>query len=110
MEKQNTPAWFYGPNGAAKIFDNLDDVPAGWQDHPSKISTTAPVIEKAQTPVSDPNEVDAHGHRWSADLHAASKSKTNAGLWRMKVGARRPDPLPGFPKDETATGAPPLDL
>ncbi len=42
-------------------------------------------------------EVDAHGHPWSADLHASTKTKTKEGLWRLKVGATRPDPLPGFP-------------
>lgn len=42
-------------------------------------------------------EIDAHGHPWSADLHAATKGKTKDGLWRMKVGVSRPDPLPGFP-------------
>jgi hypothetical protein len=26
-------------------------------------------------------------------LHAATKSKTKAGLWRMKVGVARPEPL-----------------
>ena len=50
-------------------------------------------------------EIDAHGHPWSADLHASTKGKTKDGLWRMKVGVSRPDPLPGFPKDSGATGA-----
>lgn len=49
------------------------------------------------TSPSDPNDVDAHGHPWSADLHASTKSKTKEGLWRMKPGVNRPDPLPGFP-------------
>lgn len=44
-------------------------------------------------------EVDAHGHPWSEDLHASTKGKTKDGLWRLKPGASRPDPLPGFPKD-----------
>jgi hypothetical protein len=42
-------------------------------------------------------EIDAHGHPWSAELHASTKGKTKDGLWRMKVGVTRPDPLPGFP-------------
>jgi hypothetical protein len=46
-------------------------------------------------------EIDAHGHPWSADLHASTKGKTKDGLWRMKVGVTRPDPKPGFP---VATG------
>lgn len=50
-------------------------------------------------------EIDAHGHPWSADLHASTKGKTKDGLWRMKVGVSRPDPLPGFPADNAASGA-----
>lgn len=62
----------------------------------------------------DPNEVDAHGHPWSAELHAGTKGKTKDGLWRMKVGVSRPDPKPGFPlggdnagngSDATGSGA-----
>jgi hypothetical protein len=48
-------------------------------------------------------EVDAHGHPWNAELHASTKGTTKEGLWRMKVGVSRPDPMPGFPKD---TGTP----
>lgn len=48
-------------------------------------------------------EIDAHGHPWSAELHASTKGKTKDGLWRMKVGVSRPDPLPGFPTADTGT-------
>jgi len=41
-------------------------------------------------------EVDAHGHPWNAELHAATKGKTKDGLWRMKVGVVRPDAVAGF--------------
>jgi hypothetical protein len=54
-------------------------------------------------------EIDAHGHPWSADLHASTKGKTKDGLWRMKVGVTRPDPLPGFPVESAAgTGTAPV--
>jgi hypothetical protein len=49
-------------------------------------------------------ELDAHGHPWSAELHASTKGKTKDGLWRMKVGVARPAPAPGFPKDAAAPG------
>lgn len=49
-------------------------------------------------------DVDAHGHPWSEDLHASTKGKTKDGLWRLKPGASRPDPLPGFPKEEAGNG------
>jgi hypothetical protein len=52
---------------------------------------------REQAQGGDAGEVDAHGHPWSADLHAATKGKTKDGLWRMKVGVSRPAPLPGFP-------------
>lgn len=52
-----------------------------------------------------PGTIDAHGHPWSADLHASTGTKTKDGLWRMKLGVSRPDPLPGFPKEDGATEA-----
>ena len=30
------PAWFYGPGGEGQIFQTAEDVPEGWEDHPSK--------------------------------------------------------------------------
>jgi hypothetical protein len=30
------PAWFYGPNGEAEVFERKDDVPAGWTDSPQE--------------------------------------------------------------------------
>lgn len=55
------------------------------------------------TPPAPPaTEVDADGHSYDPALHAATKSKTKAGLWRMKVGVARPAPLvpkPGQPLD-----------
>jgi len=36
-DKPHWPGWFYGPNGAAEIFQCREDVPAGWEDHPSKV-------------------------------------------------------------------------
>lgn len=62
---------------------------------------TAPDAGKTETgkPDADKIELDADGHPWSAELHAASKSKTKAGLWRMAVGKSRPAPMPGYPLD-----------
>lgn len=33
------PAWFYGPNGDAQIFESAEDVPQGWADAPGKAPT-----------------------------------------------------------------------
>jgi hypothetical protein len=30
------PAWYYGPGGAAAIFERADDIPEGWADAPGK--------------------------------------------------------------------------
>ena len=61
----------------------------------------------AATPTDTLNgdALDAHGWPWSADLHASTQTITKEGLWRMKVGVKRPDPKPGFP-----IVAQPLDL
>lgn len=114
MEKdKNWPAWRYGPGGKSVVFESEKDVPAGWQDHPTKVGEKAAAPDKtttekgtsqdpAATPPSGdgaPVELDAHGHPWSADLHASSKSKTTQGLWRMTVGVARPEPAPGYPLD-----------
>jgi hypothetical protein len=65
---------------------------------------TGETATSAASPSDDGGEVDAHGHPWSADLHASTKGKTKDGLWRMKVGVSRPDPKPGFPVDEQSAG------
>lgn len=35
--KTTWPAWFYGPEGASQVFQNEDEVPEGWVDHPNKV-------------------------------------------------------------------------
>lgn len=67
----------------------------------SDVSDAAQVSVEANTAqlASNTDEVDAGGHPWSADLHASTRAKTKEGFWRMKPGATRPDPLPGFPVD-----------
>ena len=117
MDNKSWPAWYYGPNNQAKVFSSPEEVPSGWQDHPSKVppekvitparTGSAPIpgaanaagdVTKAQTgsgsaaPGDQSNTLDAAGWPWSAELHSATKSMTKAGLWRMKVGVERPDP------------------
>lgn len=71
----------------------------------SVASGAGPAAANPAGAAADTGDVDAHGHPWSADLHASTKTKTKEGLWRMKVGVSRPAPLPGFPKDPASTGA-----
>lgn len=76
-------------------------------ERPSPAPETAPA--PTVSPSSEGVEIDAHGHPWDENLHASTKGKTKDGLWRMKVGVSRPDPLPGFPKEGStpATGTEP---
>ena len=57
-DKPHWPGWFYGPDGAAAIFRSKDEVPKGWEDHPSKVKAgkkeepPEPVPAKKPEPVS----------------------------------------------------------
>ncbi len=42
MTKIEWPAWRYGPDGQARVFQQSDDVPHGWQDAPFSKSAVAP--------------------------------------------------------------------
>jgi hypothetical protein len=62
MDKQSWPAWFYGPDGASMVCESEADVPAGWQDHPSKVdgvteqaapAEKTPATEKVRTPLAE---------------------------------------------------------
>jgi hypothetical protein len=53
MKTDSYPAWFYGPNGQSQIFQSDNEVPAGWQDHPSKIITPEKTGSKPFPPQTD---------------------------------------------------------
>jgi hypothetical protein len=105
------PAWFSAPDGSkSAVFETPEDVPNGWtsgaekQSAGGKPAKAAKTSEKAPEPKKPEGgaanaELDAHGHAYDPALHAATKSKTSAGLWRMKVGVKRPAPAPGYPLD-----------
>jgi hypothetical protein len=62
----------------------------------SQTATDPKVAAKSGVPgaaASSSEDVDAAGTKFDPALHAATKSKTKAGLWRMKVGVARPEPL-----------------
>lgn len=84
---------------------NLQPVPARDKTAEEIAAASAPKADAAAPAAADVSgDIDAGGHPWSEALHASTKTKTKEGLWRMKVGVSRPDPLPGFPKD-TGTGS-----
>ena len=86
---------------SAKPDTAADTGVADTQEEPASAGTGP----SAQTDASLSDEVDAHGWPWSADMHASTKGKTQEGLWRMKVGVKRPDPKPGFPIGDTGTAS-----
>lgn len=98
-EFQAWPSWRYGPNGASKLCENEAEVPKGWVDHPEaaeklteKAAKTAKEAETKPAGEQAGNaDVDAAGVAFDPALHAASRSFTSKGLWRMKVGVKRPE-------------------
>ena len=92
-EFQAWPSWRYGPNGASKLCENEAEVPKGWVDHPEAAEKLTEKTAKAETKPADGDaakaDVDAAGVAFDPALHAASRSFTSKGLWRMKVGVKR---------------------
>lgn len=111
MSKLTWPAWFNGPKGETAVFESPEDVPNGWTSGAEKQSAKGEAAkapkspEPPKEPAKEPAkaagkaDLDADGHPYNPELHAATKSKTKAGLWRMKVGVSRPAPAPGYPLD-----------
>lgn len=47
------PSWRYGPKDQAAVFEREEDVPMGWEDHPSKVKDLDMDVEQPQaTPLS----------------------------------------------------------
>lgn len=107
---QDYPFLSVGPKGDELVVESEGDVPAGYtlpngstkggKAKATETPTTNAVAgnsdgqavnssEGAQS--SDLSETDAAGVVWDPTLHAATKTKTQAGLWRMKVGVKRPE-------------------
>jgi hypothetical protein len=50
------PSWRYGPDGKSAVFESEADVPAGWEDHPSKLAGAADMSDSGtKTAVESPN-------------------------------------------------------
>jgi hypothetical protein len=109
MTDRKWPAWYNGPDGKTAIFESADAVPAGWttgaerltakgEKAPAAVPTSLKPVP-ATAPANGTNPaIDAEGWPFDPALHAATATKTQAGLWRMKVGVKRPAAKPGFPK------------
>jgi hypothetical protein len=108
-KSKDYPKMVYGPNGETHTIENEGDPrPKGYKDHPREFGKEIEIPEHvksanagAASTEAKPgdNALDTDGHVWDAKLHAATKGKTKAGLWRMNVGQTRPAPMPGFPKE-----------
>ena len=72
-------------------------------------STTANPAPASLAAIED-GERDAAGVLWDPERHASTKTKTGAGLWRMKVGVSRPEsesaPVAGNPGTGTNSATP----
>ena len=91
------PAWRYGPNGAAKVFQTAADVPAGFEDHPSKVG-------KAMYP-------DDGGLKEPVRSFESTQSAVDVIKDHFKLDApepvEQPAPLPDLePAKESAIGVP----
>jgi len=73
MSNETFPAWRYGPDGGAAIFDKADDVPAGWVDHPDKVKEP-----KAGKP-ADPFDHDDDGKPGGSKPKAARRKVNRRG-------------------------------
>jgi hypothetical protein len=71
--------------------------PTVGQSQPATTDTNAGAAGDTGSKAKD--EIDAHGHTWDEKLHAATKSKTKDGLWRMRPGIARPPAKKGYPLD-----------
>jgi hypothetical protein len=90
-EFQAWPSWRYGPDGQSKLCENEAEVPKGWGDHPAQFEKEEKPAKATEEPAADAPDVDASGAPFDPELHAATRSLTKDGLWRMKVGVKRPE-------------------
>lgn len=98
-EYQAWPSYATGPNGERQVFNSEAEVPAGWSHHGETKKGKASPATPAPAPTSESKpadaegkpvgEKDAAGTLFDPDRHTGSK--TQAGLWRMKVGVSRPE-------------------
>lgn len=96
MPDTEFPKWFYGPKGAAEVFESAEEVPEGWVEHPSKLDGAPQDPAPIQTPQApagasvDVFELDDSGTPWDASRNTPDKGKTQSGLWQLRPGQSRP--------------------
>lgn len=98
------PAWFYGPGEKAEIFERAEDVPAGWQDHPSKVTAAKP----APTPAPAASGSEAKPPKTGKAPKVPTPLGEARKAYKLKFGK---NPGPKLTLDEiNAKLAAPIDL
>lgn len=72
-----------GAASPAPVQGNVSSTPSG--------SSSGPTQTVGSASPADNGERDAAGVLWDENKHASTKTKVGSGLWRMKVGVKRPD-------------------
>lgn len=92
VEPDNFGVSLGNPEGAAAVevvnVGSVSSAPTPTATISAAETATAP---QSSTVSTGEVELDAAGVAWDPERHASTKSKTSAGLWRMKVGVSRPE-------------------
>lgn len=91
-----------GPDGAEEVFESEAEIPAGWTLPEGGVKGGKAKAKLAESEGAQQNatdgaeqseqpEVDAEGTPFDPAMHTGTLTK--AGLWRMKVGVKRPEIL-----------------
>jgi hypothetical protein len=65
---QEWPAWFYGPDGAAHVFNSPEEVPNGWASHPDLVGKKAELKDVALNISDDDDSVAELMKKTAAEL------------------------------------------
>lgn len=94
----------YGPDGQAQIFDSAEDVPEGWEDHPSKVKGAAKPDEPGEKRLPRPELMEAlrqrgvqfapnaGGAELAALLAASEPQPVQVDSNGKALGMNRPEP------------------
>jgi hypothetical protein len=104
--KKFWPAWRYGPAGESQVFDRPEDVPAGWEDHPSKHTPEAKKAKEAALRAANKHNVlappppVAPAAKQSKEQKAAAKAEA-AEAYRLELLGKAKAVWPNTPDDAT---------
>lgn len=89
------PSYRYGPGGKAQIFQNAEDVPAGWEDHPSKVKGAKADAEPVEPRLSRPELMEALRQRGVQFAPNAGGGELAALLAAQPAESKPDEPLAG---------------